>query len=160
MYLVNCSTICNQLGVAVHHSKPERFVKKVGFQFLFFLFFLCGFFIVFCFPQVCRALRCCPKWTRATACPDPQGALLAAPTLSTKLWRSAGSAVPSSDPLLLTCTVSLMTTSSTLSPTTRVLTIERRVCESLGQVCVHPVMQSKTCHWAPFFQFFFWLCSR
>ena len=111
-------------------------------------------FIVFCFPQVCRALKCCPKWTRATACPDPQGALLAAPMLSTKLWRSAGSAMPSSDPLLLTCTVSLMTTSSTLSPTTRVLTIERRVCESLGQVCVHPVMQSKTCRWALFLFFF------
>lgn len=92
-----------------------------------FTFFFYLWIILFCFPQVCLAQKCCLKWTRAIACQGQQGVLPAALTLSMRWWKSAGSAVPSSDLLLLTCTVSLMTSSSTLSPTTRVLIFERRV---------------------------------
>ena len=73
MYLVNCSTICNQLGVAVHHSKPERFVKKVGFQFLFFLFFSLWFLYCVLFSTGMSGSEVLSKVDKGYRMPRPSG---------------------------------------------------------------------------------------
>ena len=72
MYLVNCSTICNQLGVAVHHNKPERFVKKMGFQFLFFFFF-CGFLYCVLFSTGMSGSEVLSKVDKGYRMPRPTG---------------------------------------------------------------------------------------